>query len=193
MCIQRHRTTQHHCRIEPCQRASLTQPIRYLQIVWAEMVGRCVSSDTPSLRTIRGGLLTVGEGLLPLISNREPTVVYGRGSHWLSATQSRSPNSPARGSRNGPERRPEEMVDLATLADADPDDDSSGISASSGTDRMKSMIESNQPRNQPESHMAFPSGMPKSAPRKRPARLGRALRSIYDEIARHWTSQALTA
>ena len=44
----------------------------------------------------------------------------------------------------------------------------SGINASGGTGRINSTIGSNQPRNQSDNPIAYPSGIPTSAPKKKP-------------------------
>jgi drug/metabolite transporter (DMT)-like permease len=51
-------------------RASLVQPINYLQIVWAALVGYWIFSNTPSINTVGGSILIVGAGLLLILSNR---------------------------------------------------------------------------------------------------------------------------
>lgn len=52
-------------------RASLLQPINYLQIVWAVLVGLVVFSDVPSVGTILGSILIVGAGMLLIKANRK--------------------------------------------------------------------------------------------------------------------------
>ncbi len=50
-------------------RASLLQPINYLQIVWAGLIGFWIFADTPTFNTILGGVLIAGAGMILVVSN----------------------------------------------------------------------------------------------------------------------------
>lgn len=52
-------------------RASLLQPINYLQIVWAVFVGFFVFAEVPSVNLILGSVLIVGAGLMLIAANRK--------------------------------------------------------------------------------------------------------------------------
>ena len=52
-------------------RASLLQPINYLQIVWAVLVGFFVFTEVPSANLILGSVLIVGAGLMLIAANRK--------------------------------------------------------------------------------------------------------------------------
>ncbi len=50
-------------------RASLLQPINYLQIVWTGLIGFWIFADTLTFNTILGGVLIAGAGMILVVSN----------------------------------------------------------------------------------------------------------------------------
>lgn len=50
--------------------ASLLQPLNYVQIVWAAVIGYLIFADVPTMTTWIGGALIVGAGLLQLRASR---------------------------------------------------------------------------------------------------------------------------